>query len=235
MDQDPATPPLDVLSRGHHPVTSQTPRRQFHSFCLPFYDNCICLHHSNTPCTHSNASYSSPPTNKHAMSSHPRSYPQLVTTRRSRRDTFASCSPHRHSGEKPYSCTQCNYRAAQLGHLNEHKQIHSDTKRKVYARKEQQCPHCDYKAKQKSHMTAHIRMHTRDRPFECDQCDYTAVQRSHLRTHMLTHTGEKRFKCELCEYRAARKCQVCPLATPLMDVLFNLLLSICCVLLPGSF
>ena len=55
-----------------------------------------------------------------------------------------------HTGEKPFACPQCDYRAAKKPTLDTHMRIHIGEK--PFA-----CPHCDYRAAQKGDMTKHIK------------------------------------------------------------------------------
>ena len=55
-----------------------------------------------------------------------------------------------HTGEKPFACPHCDYRATQKSCLEVHLTTH--TGEKPFA-----CPHCDHRAAKKSNMTQHIK------------------------------------------------------------------------------
>ena len=60
-----------------------------------------------------------------------------------------------HTGEKPFACPHCDYRAGQKTNLDNHMRIH--TGERPFA-----CPHCDYRAAQKGTLEKHIkRVHGR--------------------------------------------------------------------------
>nr|XP_027211459.1 zinc finger protein 572-like [Penaeus vannamei] len=102
------------------------------------------------------------------------------------------------SGEKPYACPHCPYRASQRIHLHEHIRIHT-------GEKPFRCPHCPYAARTNYILTKHVRRHTGEKPFACPNCDYRAAQRSHLTTHLRTHSGDRPFACPHCPYRATQR------------------------------
>lgn len=55
-----------------------------------------------------------------------------------------------HTGEKPFSCTLCPFRASQKGSLQTHLRTH--TGEKPYA-----CAHCPYRSAQMIHLRNHMR------------------------------------------------------------------------------
>ena len=60
-----------------------------------------------------------------------------------------------HTGEKPYACTVCEYRAAQQSSLAYHMRTH--TGEKPYA-----CDKCTFRTVHKGALTRHMRTHTGD-------------------------------------------------------------------------
>ncbi|XP_067931069.1 gastrula zinc finger protein XlCGF57.1-like [Watersipora subatra] len=101
-----------------------------------------------------------------------------------------------HTGEKPYACTQCDYRCVQSGSLQTHMKTH--TGEKPYA-----CTQCDYRSARSGSLQTHMKTHTGEKPYACTQCDYRCAHSSNLQTHMKTHTGEKPYACTQCDYRCA--------------------------------
>ena len=101
-----------------------------------------------------------------------------------------------HTGEKLFTCNQCDYSFTSRNHLMVHQRTH--TGEKPY-----QCDQCDYSSTQNSNLIRHKRTHTDEKPFPCNQCNYSCASSSDLTKHTRTHTGEKPFKCERCDYSSA--------------------------------
>eukprot|EP00058_Branchiostoma_floridae_P019086 XP_002604575.1 hypothetical protein BRAFLDRAFT_220498 [Branchiostoma floridae] len=134
-----------------------------------------------------------------------------------------------HSGDRPFTCQKCDYRAAQkisiMPHMIVHAKIHSGDRPFT-------CEKCDYRAAQKiSKEIFSFIIHTGNRLFTCDVegCDYRAAHKHHLTQHRRKHTGERPsvltqrtrmssseyfynaihsgdrpFTCRKCDYRAAQ-------------------------------
>ncbi|XP_035689518.1 zinc finger protein 300-like [Branchiostoma floridae] len=71
--------------------------------------------------------------------------------------------PEANTGDKPYMCGECGYRAARKSLLSEHTRTH--TGEKPY-----KCDQCDYSAARKSNLNQHLAMHTGDKPYMCGEC-----------------------------------------------------------------
>jgi uncharacterized Zn-finger protein len=90
-----------------------------------------------------------------------------------------------HTGERPFACDQCPYRANQKHNLTMHKNIHlKPPPEKKYSDGKYSCTECEYASDWKSKLKIHFRKHTGERPFACDQCPYRATQQSVLNKHM---------------------------------------------------
>ena len=87
-----------------------------------------------------------------------------------------------HTGEKPFACSMCSYRASRKSHLRVHERTH--TGEKPFA-----CSVCSYRCNGAGSLRRHERTHTGEKPFACSLCSFRSKQASHLRAHERTHTG----------------------------------------------
>ena len=90
-----------------------------------------------------------------------------------------------HSGEKSFSCTQCNYTCTQAGGLKKHIQIHSGEN--LFS-----CTQCEFSCTTASYLKKHMLIHSGEKPFRCYQCNYCCAQTGDLRHcgHMGLHLGD---------------------------------------------
>ena len=132
----------------------------------------------------------------------------------------------KHTGEKPFACTEYAFRCAQNSDLKRHKLFHTgvkdfactecafrcylnaNLKRHMLSHtgvKDFACTECDYKCGRNSSLTTHMLSHTGVKDFACTECALRFSQKGNLTTHMLTHTGEKPFACTKCTLRFRQK------------------------------
>ena len=90
-----------------------------------------------------------------------------------------------HSGEKPFSCEQCDYSSTQSQNLKTHKLTH--TGEKPFA-----CKQCNYSCSHYSSMKYHMLSHTGEKPFACKQCNYSCKGSRDLKMHMKKHSVKRR-------------------------------------------
>ncbi|XP_044738041.1 zinc finger protein 501-like [Chrysoperla carnea] len=98
----------------------------------------------------------------------------------------------RHSNKKPYKCDFCEKSFTMSHVLKQHLRIHMNAKPFT-------CDICDQKFREKHHLTRHQFVHTGEKPFSCSVCDKQFTQKSNLRSHMKTHMGEKPYVCTVFE------------------------------------
>jgi len=107
---------------------------------------------------------------------------------RSKRDLVV----HRrsHSGEKLYSCGECEKRFSSPSALCGHRNIH---------RGKYKCTDCGRCCHTSRHLTIHRRSHSGEKAFECSVCSKRFTTSSHLVVHSIIHSRGKLYSCTQCE------------------------------------
>jgi KRAB domain-containing zinc finger protein len=125
-----------------------------------------------------------------------------------------------HTGERSFSCDQCDYKGRRLDHLSIHKKHnHGPGELKPF-----KCDKCAYSGAISLLVKQHMIIHSGEKPYACDQCDYKSSRRQDLVSHEAYKHGQKNenprtsslyiknsnsdlksYQCQVCEYLADNK------------------------------
>ena len=77
-----------------------------------------------------------------------------------------------HTCDKPFSCSQCDYKTSNSGHLKSHERSHTGDKPLKNESQSLKCSYCAKIFKYRSDLERHERIDTGAKPFSCSLCDY---------------------------------------------------------------
>ena len=102
----------------------------------------------------------------------------------------------RHSGEKPFTCKQCDFSCTTAGDIKQHELTRSGEKKF-------ECNQCVYKFSQAGELKRHMLSHNGEKLFNCSEWGYTCSRNDSLKMHILTQSGEQNFLCKQRNYKSA--------------------------------
>ncbi|CAG5111162.1 Oidioi.mRNA.OKI2018_I69.chr2.g5496.t1.cds [Oikopleura dioica] len=117
--------------------------------------------------------------------------------------TSGGLTKHRrskHTDEKPFKCTLCEYASADKSNFCRHMRTH--TGEQPFS-----CDICGKAFGSSSNLKRHEFSHTGEKPYECPHCKARFTQNSKLKRHVMqqhTKTAPK-FECEICHTMFGRK------------------------------
>ena len=107
----------------------------------------------------------------------------------------------KHTKEKPFKCQQCEYACVSKGALGVHLIVHSENLEKRY-----KCDMCDFATARHACYIQHAKVHTVGHPYTCQECDAAFKHERSLKDHTVSkHSLERPFKCSLCDFVTIKK------------------------------
>ena len=125
-----------------------------------------------------------------------------------------------HTGDKPFNCSQCDYKDSTSGHLKRHERHHNSINLSGAPNVTRNAQHqaiwwdmnqpttvivpplywsnCTYRCSRED-VLKHERTHAGEKSLSCFQCGYKCTRLEVLKMHERTHSGDEPFSSSQCE------------------------------------